>query len=321
MTIAKKPVWAEASASAALIGRNVLDCIGNTPLLRLERIGSQFPNVEFLGKAEWFNPGGSVKDRPALEMIREAERSGRLKPGQTILDATSGNTGIAYAMIAAALGYRVKLCLPASASEERKKILRSFGAELVITPGDEGSDGAILRAREIIASEPGKYFYPDQYGNAANWGAHYRTTANEIWEQTAGRVTHFVAGLGTSGTFVGNTRRLKELNPAIRCISLQPDSSFHGLEGWKHMATAIVPPIYDATLADANLEVGTEESYRLVKRAAREEGLLLSPSAAAALQGCFQVAASLGRDERAVMVTIFPDSGTKYLSERFWDEV
>ena len=321
MTIAKKPVWAEASASAALIGRNVLDCIGNTPLLRLERVGSRFPNVEFLGKAEWFNPGGSVKDRPALEMIREAERSGRLKPGQTILDATSGNTGIAYAMIAAALGYRVKLCLPASASEERKKILRSFGAELVITPGDEGSDGAILRAREIIAAEPGKYFYPDQYGNAANWGAHYRTTANEIWEQTAGRVTHFVAGLGTSGTFVGNTRRLKELNPAIRCISLQPDSSFHGLEGWKHMATAIVPPIYDATLADANLEVGTEESYRLVKRVAREEGLLLSPSAAAALQGCFQVAASLGREEQAVIVTIFPDSGTKYLSERFWDEV
>ena len=321
MTTAKKPVWAEASASATPIGRNVLDCIGNTPLLRLERVGSDFSNVEFFGKAEWFNPGGSVKDRPALEMVREAELSGRLKAGHTILDATSGNTGIAYAMIAAALGYRVKLCLPASASEERKKILRSFGAELVITPGDEGSDGAILRAREIIAAEPGKYFYPDQYGNAANWRAHYKTTANEIWEQTAGRITHFIAGLGTSGTFVGTTRRLKELNPAIRCISLQPDSSFHGLEGWKHMTTAIVPPIYDATLADANLEVGTEESYRLVKRVAREEGLLLSPSAAAALQGCFQVAKSLGRDEQAVMVTIFPDSGTKYLSDRFWDEV
>ena len=224
-------------------------------------------------------------------------------------------------MIAAALGYRVKLCLPASASEERKKILKAFGAELVITPGDEGSDGAILRAREIIAAEPGKYFYPDQYGNPANWRAHYKTTANEIWEQTAGRITHFVAGLGTSGTFVGTSRRLKELNPAIRCISLQPDASFHGLEGWKHMATAIVPGIYDPKLADANLEVGTEEAYRLVKRAAREEGLLLSPSAAAALEGCFQVAASLKPDERAVIVTIFPDSGTKYLSERFWDEV
>jgi cysteine synthase B len=178
-----------------------------------------------------------------------------------------------------------------------------------------------LRARVIIAAEPGKYFYVDQYGNPANWGAHYRTTANEIWEQTAGRITHFVAGLGTSGTFVGTTRRLKELNPTIRCISLQPDASFHGLEGWKHMATAIVPKIYDATLADANLEVGTEEAYRLVKRAAREEGLLLSPSAAAALEGCFRIAAALGPEERAVIVTIFPDSGTKYLSERFWDEV
>ena len=215
----------------------------------------------------------------------------------------------------------MKLCLPASASEERKKILAAYGAELVITPGDEGSDGAILRAREIIAAEPGKYFYPDQYGNPSNWRAHYKTTANEIWEQTGGRVTHFVAGLGTSGTFVGTTRRLKELNPAIRCISLQPDASFHGLEGWKHMATAIVPGIYDATLADANLTVSTEDAYRLVKRAAREEGLLLSPSAAAALDGCFQVAASLQPDERAVIVTIFPDSGTKYLSERFWDEV
>jgi S-sulfo-L-cysteine synthase (O-acetyl-L-serine-dependent) len=321
MTTVNRTVSAEASANRKLIGRNVLDCIGNTPLLRLERLGPNFPNAEFYGKAEWFNPGGSVKDRPALEMIRDAERTGKLKPGQTILDATSGNTGIAYAMIASALGYRVKLCLPTSASEERKKILKAFGAELVFTPGDEGSDGAILRAREIIAAEPDKYFYPDQYGNDSNWRAHYKTTANEIWEQTGGRITHFVAGLGTSGTFMGNTRRLKELNPAIRCISLQPDASFHGLEGWKHMATAIVPPIYDATLADANLEVGTEEAYRLVKRAAQEEGLLLSPSAAAALEGCFQVASRLGADEHAVIVTILPDSGTKYLSERFWDEV
>jgi cysteine synthase B len=287
----------------------------------LERLGRNFPNAEFCGKAEWLNPGGSVKDRPALEMIREAERDGRLQPGQTILDATSGNTGIAYAMIAAASGYRVKLCLPASASEERKKILAVYGAELVITPGDEGSDGAITRAREIVAAEPGKYFYPNQYGNPANWRAHYKTTANEIWEQTGGRVTHFVAGLGTSGTFVGTTRRLKELNPAIRCISLQPDAAFHGLEGWKHMPTAIVPEIYDSTLADSNLTVKTEDAYRLVKRAAREEGLLLSPSAAAALDGCFHVAASLDPAEHAVFLTIFPDSGTKYLSERFWNEV
>jgi S-sulfo-L-cysteine synthase (O-acetyl-L-serine-dependent) len=321
MTTVNRTVSAEASLNKKLIGRNVLDCIGNTPLLRLERLGPNFPNAEFYGKAEWFNPGGSVKDRPALEMIRDAERTGKLKPGQTILDATSGNTGIAYAMIASALGYRVKLCLPTSASEERKKILKAFGAELVFTPGDEGSDGAIIRAREIIAAEPGKYFYPDQYGNDSNWRAHYKTTANEIWEQTGGRITHFVAGLGTSGTFMGNARRLKELNPAIRCISLQPDASFHGLEGWKHMATAIVPAIYDATLADANLEVGTEEAYRLVKRAAQEEGLLLSPSAAAALEGCFQVASRLAADEHAVIVTVLPDSGSKYLSERFWDEV
>jgi cysteine synthase B len=321
MHTVKNPLWSKAPASTGAIGQSLLDCIGNTPLLRLERIGPNRANVEFYGKAEWFNPGGSVKDRPALEMIREAERTGNLKPGQTILDATSGNTGIAYAMIASTLGYRVKLCLPASASEQRKKILAAYGARLVITPGDEGSDGAILRAREIIAAEPGEYFYMDQYGNPSNWRAHYKTTANEIWEQTAGRVTHFVAGLGTSGTFVGVTRRLKELNPAIRCISLQPDAAFHGLEGWKHMPTAIVPGIYDAALADANLTVNTEDAYRLVKRAAREEGLLLSPSAAAALNGCFQVAASLDADERAVIVTIFPDSGTKYLSERFWDEV
>jgi cysteine synthase B len=321
MQTAKNPAWTEQDGIAENIGRNVLDCIGNTPLLRFERLGDKFPNAEFYGKAEWFNPGGSVKDRPALEMIREAERTGRLQPGQTILDATSGNTGIAYAMVAAASGYRVKLCLPASASEERKKILAAFGAELIFTPGDEGSDGAILRAREIIAAEPGKYFYPDQYGNPSNWRAHYKTTANEIWAQTAGRITHFVAGLGTSGTFVGVTRRLKELNPAIRFISLQPDAAFHGLEGWKHMATAIVPEIYDAKLADQNLTVKTEDAYRLVKRAAREEGLLLSPSSAAALEGCFQVAAALKPDERAVIVTILPDSGTKYLSERFWNEV
>src|ERR1700681_665687 len=248
-------------------GRNVLECIGNTPLLHLERIGPHYPNAEFYGKAEWFNPGGSVKDRPALEMVREAERTGKLKPGQTILDATSGNTGIAYAMIAAALGYHVKLCLPSSASEERKKILAAYGAELVITPGDEGSDGAIVRAREIVAADPGRYFYMDQYGNPSNWRAHYKTTANEIWEQTGGRVTHFVAGLGTSGTLVGATRRLTELNPAIRCISLQPDAAFHGLEGWKHMATAIRPAIYDSTLADENLVVTTEGAYQLVKRA------------------------------------------------------
>jgi cysteine synthase B len=301
-------------------GRSVLECIGNTPLLRLERIGREFPNIEFLAKAEWFNPGGSVKDRPALSMIQAGLASGALRPGKTIIDATSGNTGIAYALVGAALGYPVVLCLPDSASHERKRILAAFGAEMIITPGDEGTDGAIRRVQKIVAAEPEKYFYPDQYSNPANWQAHYRGTANEIWEQTAERITHFVAGLGTSGTFVGTTRRLKELNPAIRCISLQPDAAFYGLEGWKHMETAIRPSIYDDTLADENLEVGTEDAYRLVKRVAREEGLLVSPSAAAALNGCFAVAKKLPRGQHAVIVTVFADSGAKYLSERFWDE-
>jgi len=223
-------------------------------------------------------------------------------------------------MIGAAMGYPVKLCLPDSASQERKRILTAFGAELVITPGDEATDGAIRRTHEIVAADPQNYFYPDQYSNPANWQAHYRTTANEIWEQTAGRVTHFVAGLGTSGTFVGVTRRLRELNPGVRCISLQPDASFHGLEGWKHMETAIRPAIYDDTLADENLEVSTEESYVLVKKIAREEGLLVSPSAAAALLGCFHVAKNIPRDRHAVVVTVFADSAAKYLTERFWEE-
>src|ERR1700740_2726763 len=260
--------------------------IGNTPLLRLEHVVSEFSNVEFCAKAEWFNPGGSVKDRPALSMIQAGLASGALRPGKTIIDATSGNTGIAYAMVGAALGYPVTLGLPDSASHERKRILAAFGAEMIMTPGDEGTDGAIRRVQKIVAEQPEKYFYPDQYSNSANWQAHYHGTANEIWDQTAGRITHFVAALGTSGTFVGTTRRLKELNPAIRCVSLQPDASFHGLEGWKHMETAIRPPIYDDTLADEDLEVSTEDAYRLVKRIAREEGLLVSPSAAAALNGC-----------------------------------
>ncbi len=319
-TIATKHPATSGSSLSGAIGRSVLDLIGNTPLLRLERIGREFPNVEFAAKAEWFNPGGSVKDRPALRMIQAGLTSGALSPGKTIIDATSGNTGIAYAMIAAAMGYPVKLCLPDSASQERKRILAAFGAELVITPGDEATDGAIRRVQQIVAADPQKYFYPDQYSNPANWQAHYHTTANEIWEQTGGRITHFVAGLGTSGTFVGVTRRLKELNPAIRFISLQPDAPFHGLEGWKHMETAIRPSIYDDALADENLEVSTEDSYHLVKKIAREEGLLVSPSAAAALLGCFHVAKKIPRDQRAVIVTVFADSAAKYLTERFWEE-
>src|ERR1700730_18427772 len=310
----------ESAAQPGRAGEALLERIGNTPLLRLERVGREFPNAEFCAKAEWFNPGGSVKDRPALSMIQAGLASGALRAGKTIIDATSGNTGIAYAMVGAALGFPVQLCLPDSASHERSRILSALGAELVITAGDEGTDGAIRKVHEIVAGNPEKYFYPDQYSNPANWQAHYRTTANEIWEQTSGRITHFVAGLGTSGTFVGTTRRLKELNPAIRCVSLQPDASFHGLEGWKHMETAIRPSIYDDTLADGNLQVGTEDAYRLVKRMALEEGLLASPSAAAALLGCFQVAREISPGPPAVMVTVFADSGTKYLSARFWEE-
>jgi cysteine synthase B len=301
-------------------GDSVLDRVGNTPLLRLHRVGHEFPHIEFYAKAEWFNPGGSVKDRPALNMILEGERSGRLRPGKIILDATSGNTGIAYAMVGAARGYKVRLCMPANASIERKRILRAYGAEIILTDPAEGSDGAIRKAKQLHAKEPDIYFYPDQYNNPANWQAHYNSTAVEIWEQTGGRLTHFVAGLGTSGTFVGVTRRLKEFNPKIRCISLQPESPFHGLEGWKHMPTAIVPGIYDPSLADENLLVQTEDSYRMVKALAREEGLLCSPSAGGALWGALDVARGLPRSENSVVVIIFPDGGDKYLSERFWDE-
>jgi S-sulfo-L-cysteine synthase (O-acetyl-L-serine-dependent) len=301
-------------------GHPLLDQIGNTPLVRIKRVTSQFPNVEFYAKAEWFNPGGSVKDRAAYSMIRDGESSGRLHSGKIILDATSGNTGIAYGLIGAALGYRVKLCLPSSASPERKAILKAYGVDIEFTPGEQGTDGAIRRVREIYQANPEKYFYTDQYGNPANPAAHYSTTAPEIWEQTKGRATHFVAGLGTSGTFVGTTRRLKELNPGIRCISVQPDSGFHGLEGLKHMPTAIIPRIYDANLADENLEVRTEDAQQMTKRLAREEGLLVGVSSGAAMRGCLDIARRLPPGQRAVIVTVFPDSGEKYLSDRFWSE-
>lgn len=320
-TAFEAPPIPPASAVAARRGPSLLDHIGATPLLRLERVGRDFSPIEFHAKAEWFNPGGSVKDRPALRMIREGERSGALYPGKTILDSTSGNTGIAYAMIGAVLGYRVKLCLPANASMERKRVLGAYGVEVILTPAEEGSDGAIRRVREIFAQDPARYFYPDQYSNPANWQAHYHTTAEEIWQQTGGRITHFVAGLGTSGTFIGTARRLKELNPAIRCISLQPDSAFHGLEGWKHMSTAIVPAIFDPSVADNGLTVGTEEAYAMAKRLAREEGLLVSPSSGAAMAGAIAFARTLPRGKPAVIVTVFPDAADKYLSERFWEDL
>jgi S-sulfo-L-cysteine synthase (O-acetyl-L-serine-dependent) len=301
-------------------GQRSLERIGNTPLLRLERIARDLPNIQLLGKAEWFNPGGSVKDRAASNIVAEAQGSGKFGPGKILLDSTSGNTGIAYAMIGAAQAFPVTLCMPANVSVERKRILHAYGANIVYTDPHEGSDGAIRKARELYGSMPEKYFYADQYSNDANWRAHYHGTANEIWQQTEGHITHFVAMLGTSGTFVGTSRRLKELNPKIQCISLQPDSAFHGIEGAKHMAGAIVPKIYDPSLADQDLGIATEEAYVMAKRLAREEGLLVGISAAAAVAGCLQVARKLKTDGRAIFVTILCDSGDKYLSERFWED-
>src|SRR5438445_3360682 len=300
--------------------RDVLALIGQTPLLRLQRVGADFPGVEFYAKAEWANPGGSVKDRPAMNIIREAERAVLMSKDKILIDSTSGNTGIAYAMICAARGYRLKLCMPSNVSEERKRILKAYGTEIIYTDPLEGSDGAIRRVRQMAAEKPELYFYANQYDNPANWRAHYNSTGPEIFEQTQGRVTHFVAGLGTSGTFVGTARRLKELHPRIQCVSLQPDAAFHGLEGWKHMGSALVPAIYDPRVADRDLVIRTEDAYLMAKRLAREEAMLVSPSAAAAFVGCLQLAASLGQGERAVIVTIFPDAAEKYLSERFWDE-
>jgi S-sulfo-L-cysteine synthase (O-acetyl-L-serine-dependent) len=316
------PAPAESAPQAVTVplGRRSLELIGNTPLLRLERIARDLPGIDLLGKAEWYNPGGSVKDRAASNIVAQARASGKFGPGKILLDSTSGNTGIAYAMIAAAQGFPVTLCMPENVSLERKRILHAYGANIIYTDPADGSDGAIRAARELFAQDPGKYFYADQYSNDANWQAHYHGTANEIWQQTEGRVTHFVSMMGTSGTFVGTTRRLKELNPAIRCISLQPDSPFHGIEGAKHMASAIVPKIYDARLADEDIEISTEEAYSMAKRLAREEGLLVGISAAAAVVGCLQVVRTLGKDQRAVFVTILCDSGDKYLSERFWEE-
>ena len=285
--------------------------------MELPSISREVPGVRILGKAEWYNPGGSVKDRPALWMIRDGEKSGELGPGKVILDATSGNTGIAYAWIGASLGYRVKLCMPKNASEERKKILRAYGVEVVLTDPGDGSDGAIREARRLYAEDPERYFYPDQYKNPANPRSHYESTAPEIWEQTDGEVTHFVAGLGTSGTFVGTATRLREYNPEIKVVSFEPDSPFHGLEGMKHMASAIVPEIYDPTIADQNLGTPTEDGYDMVKRLAREEGILVGISAGAAVATSLRVAREL---ESGVVVTVLCDSADKYLSESFWEE-
>lgn len=296
---------------------DVLSLIGNTPLVRLRKVCADLPQVDLLAKAEWANPGGSVKDRAAWNIVQEAERAGQLTPGKILLDSTSGNTGIAYAMIGAARGYRVKLFMPSNVSPERKQILKAYGAEIVYTDPMEGSDGAIRMVRELAERDPETYFYANQYNNPANWRAHYLTTAPEIFEQTEGRITHFVAGLGTTGTFVGTARRLKELKSDVRCISFQPDSPFHGLEGLKHLPTSIVPGIYEPSIADEDVEVSTEESYAMTLRLAREEGLLVGISSGASAVAALKVAK---RVRSGVIVTIFPDSGDKYLSERFWDE-
>jgi S-sulfo-L-cysteine synthase (O-acetyl-L-serine-dependent) len=311
-----------ASRLGETLGHTLVERIGNTPLLRLDAVTRELPGVALLGKAEWYNPGGSVKDRAAANIVAQGRRTGQLRPGRILLDATSGNTGIAYAMLGAAEGFPVTLCMPENVSRERKQILEGYGANILYTDPAEGSDGAIRMARDLAAKHPEQYFYADQYSNDANWRAHYSTTGNEIWQQTQGRITHFVSMLGTSGTFVGTTRRLKELNPAVRCISLQPDSSFHGIEGAKHMASAIVPKIYDASLADQNLEIATEDAYRMARHLSRHAGLLVGISAAAAVVGCLKIASglSLKRDEEAIIVTILCDSGEKYLSERFWTE-
>lgn len=293
-----------------------LDLIGNTPLLDLSALTGN-PDVRLFAKAEQTNPGGSVKDRPALAMVLDAERRGLFTGGRRLLDATSGNTGIAYAMIGAALRIQVTVCLPGSASVERKRILRAYGAELRLTDPLAGSDGAIVEARRLVSEEPERWAYLDQYSNPENWGAHYRTTGPEIWAQTAGSVSHFVTGLGTSGTFMGVGRFLRQTGQAIRLISVEPDSPFHGLEGMKHMASALVPPIYDPALADEAREIATERAYAMVKRLAREQGLLVGVSAGANVAAALDVASGL---QRGTVVTVLCDNADKYLSDRFWEE-
>jgi cysteine synthase B len=299
----------------------LLATIGNTPLLRLQKIPETFPGIEIFGKAEYFNPGGSVKDRAALNMVLDGERSGKLNHSRTILDSTSGNTGIAYAMIGANRGYKVKLVLPGNASEERKRILKAYGAETIFSDPAEGSDGAIRMVREIYMADPDLYFYPDQYNNPANWKAHFEHTGPEIINQTGGRLTHFIAAMGTSGTFTGVSKRLRRDLPEVQCWSAQPSSGFHGLEGLKHMPTAIRPGFYDEEMADGNLWIETEDAYKMVRRLAKEEGLLVGISSGCNVHAATLIARDLvARGESGTIVTVLCDSAEKYLSEHFWDE-
>ncbi len=295
--------------------------VGNTPLLKIEGLSRALDRVAVYAKAEWHNPGGSVKDRGALRIIQDAERDGRFGPGKTLLDATSGNTGIAYAWICARLGRPAVLAVPNSINAERLRILQAYGARLIMTDPLEGSDGAIREARRLAAENPEFYFYADQYSNESNWRAHHDGTAPEIHAQTGGAVTHFVAGLGTSGTFMGTGRRLKELSPGVQLISVEPDEPLHGLEGLKHMETSLVPPIYDPALAHRRLTISTEAAWSLARRLAREHGLLVGPSGAANLAAALRVAEELASEGKAgTVVTVFPDSGERYASERFWRE-
>ncbi len=306
------------AGSSVSVGPMVEQLIGNTPLLRFRRVVEDLsPAVQVLAKAEWFNPGGSIKDRAAWNIIRTAEASGQLAAGKILIDATSGNTGIGYAMLGAARGHRVRLVLPANVTRERIAILRAYGAELLFTDPLEGTDGAVEKVRELVQAKPERYFYADQYGNPANWQAHYHGTGPEIWRQTGGRVTHFVAGLGTSGTMMGVGRFLRTVDPGVRLVSLQPDGPLHGLEGLKHMQTAQVPPIFDPDIVDENREVRTEDAYAMARRLAREEGMFVGISAAAAMVAALEVARELAT---GTVVTVLPDGGAKYMSERFWNE-
>ena len=316
MTTTALPVW-QLKYVETLPGDELFARVGHTPLFPLRRIGAEFPQVEIYAKAEWFNPSGSVKDRAAREIILAAERSGDLTPDKILLDATSGNMGIAYATLGAARGYKVALTLPANASRERIITLRALGAKVILTDPLDGTDGAQREARSVFAANPDRYFYADQYNNTSSWRAHYRTTGPEIWDQTQGRITHLVVGLGTSGTLMGTGRYLKDQNPDLELIAVQPDSPLHGLEGLKHMATAIVPGIFDRTLPDRTLFINTEETFVMAKRLAREEGLFVGISAAAAALAATKVAAQL---DHGIVVAIFPDSAMKYLSDRFWAE-
>jgi cysteine synthase B len=310
----------ETSRILAPLGTSLPQRIGATPLIQLGA-ASNLPGITLLGKAEWDNPGGSVKDRPAAAMVQDARARGLLTPGKTLLDASSGNTGIAFAMLGAALGFPVMLAMPSNVSPERKRVLKAYGAQVDWTDPDLGSDGAIWRARELAGNDPKRFCYVDQYSNDANWLAHYRTTGPEIWQQTEGRITHFVAGLGTTGTFMGTVRSLKEKNPLMQAISFQPDSAFHGIEGLKYLGTSIVPAIYNPHLADRALEVETEAAHDMARRMAREEGLLVGISAAAGVVAGMKVAQEeAAADRAAVIVVMLPDSAEKYLSERFWEE-